>query len=162
VVKKVFDGTEDWYDSVSMGNRRDTNYFRLKLGGVDYGVPNLVVSNKYKTGILTVNNTTLGVDVIRSSSTTERFSGFNVVIRPEDFTTLSVSACKERLAEWYAAGDPLVVYYVLATPEVTDISDLLPADNLIEVEGGGTITFENEHSIAVPSEVVYQTKGASE
>lgn len=53
-------------------------------------------------------------------------------------------------------------YYELATPEVTDISDILPADNLIEVEGGGTITFVNEHGLAVPSEVVYQMKGASE
>ena len=54
-----------------------------------------------------------------------------------------------------------LLYYGLATTEVTDISDLLPADNLIEVEGGGTITFENEHGLAVPSEVIYQTKGAA-
>lgn len=55
-----------------------------------------------------------------------------------------------------------LLYYGLATPEIIDISDILSADNLIEVEGGGTITFENEHGLAVPSEVVYQMKGASE
>ena len=48
-----------------------------------------------------------------------------------------------------------LLYYGLATPEIIDISDILPADNLIEVEGGGTITFENEHGLAVPSEVAY-------
>lgn len=53
-------------------------------------------------------------------------------------------------------------WVALDAVEVTDISDILPADNLIEVEGGGTITFENDHGHAVPSEVVYQMKGASE
>ena len=51
-----------------------------------------------------------------------------------------------------------VVWYALSTPEVTDISDLLPADNLISVEGGGTLTFENEYGYAVPSEVEYQVE----
>jgi hypothetical protein len=49
--------------------------------------------------------------------------------------------------------------YILGTPEVTDISDILPADNYIEVEGGGTLTFVNEHSQAVPSAVTFVTKG---
>ena len=161
VVKKVFDGTENWYDSVSMGNARDTNYFRLKIGDLYYGVADLAVSNKYATANITVSNKALGVDIIQSTSSTAAFSGCNIGIRPEDFDTLKTAEFKARLAEWYAAGDPLVVYYVLTAPEVTDISDILPADNLIEVEGGGTITFENEHGLAVPSEVIYQTKGAA-
>lgn len=161
VVKKVFDGTENWYDSVAMGNARDTNYFRLKIGDLYYGVADLAVSNKYATANITVSNKALGVDIIQSTSSTAAFSGCNIGIRPEGFDALRVADFKALLAEWYAAGDPLVVYYVLTTPEVTDISDLLPADNLIEVEGGGTITFENEHGLAVPSEVIYQTKGAA-
>lgn len=51
------------------------------------------------------------------------------------------------------------IYYELATPELIDISDLLPADNLIEVEAGGTLTFKNQHGddycIPIPSEVEY-------
>ena len=54
-----------------------------------------------------------------------------------------------------------VLVYGLATPEVTDISDLITSDNLIGVEGNGTITFENEYGYAVPSEVTYQLKGAT-
>ena len=50
------------------------------------------------------------------------------------------------------------VWYALSTHEVTDISDLLPADTLISVEGGGTLTFENEYGYAVPSEVEYQVE----
>ena len=49
--------------------------------------------------------------------------------------------------------------YEMQTPETTDISDLITADNLIEVEGGGTLTFVNEYGAAVPSTILYQVKG---
>jgi hypothetical protein len=54
------------------------------------------------------------------------------------------------------AGEML--YYELATPIITDISDLLPEDNFIGVEGNGTLTFKNEYEYAVPSEVEYQVE----
>ena len=50
----------------------------------------------------------------------------------------------------------VMLYYELAEPIVTDISDLITADNLIGVEGGGALTFENEYGYAVPSEVVFK------
>lgn len=62
-------------------------------------------------------------------------------------------------ASFKAAVSGSTLYYKLAEPIVTDISDLLPADNLIGVEGNGTLTFENEYGYAVPSEVAYQLKG---
>lgn len=40
--------------------------------------------------------------------------------------------------------------------KITDLSDVLSDDNLFEVEGGGTLTFDNEHQNAVPSTVLYQ------
>ena len=50
-------------------------------------------------------------------------------------------------------------YYELATPIETDISAYLTDDNLIEVEAGGTLTFQNQHGdnyrIPVPSEETY-------
>lgn len=58
----------------------------------------------------------------------------------------------------YLAKNPLTVVYALAAPEVTDISDLLPADNLISVEGGGTLTFENEYGYDMPNTVTYMLK----
>jgi hypothetical protein len=60
-----------------------------------------------------------------------------------------------------SAMSGVMLYYELAEPIVTDISDILPADNLIAVEGGGTITMVNEHEYAVPSEIIYQVKGVS-
>lgn len=57
----------------------------------------------------------------------------------------------------------VILYYELATPIVTDISDLLTDDFLrnIEVEAGGSITFKNgndDYRIPVPSELEYIVK----
>ena len=61
-------------------------------------------------------------------------------------------------ATFKAAMSGVMLVYELAEPEVTDISYLITADNLIGVEGGGTLTFENEYGYAVPSEVEYQVE----
>lgn len=58
----------------------------------------------------------------------------------------------------------VILYYELANPIVTDISDLIPDDFLrnIEVEAGGSITFKNsngdDYRIPVPSEEEYVVK----
>ena len=55
---------------------------------------------------------------------------------------------------------PIHLIASLAEPVITDISDLLPDDNLIGVVGGGTVTPVNKHGYAVPSKITYQLKGA--
>lgn len=54
-----------------------------------------------------------------------------------------------------------ILYYELATPEVTDISNVLPSDNFIGIEGGGTITAIQKwgYDYDVPSEITYMLKG---
>ena len=54
-----------------------------------------------------------------------------------------------------AAMAGVMLYYELAEPVVTDISDLLPADSYIGVEGGGTVTMVSEYGYDVPSKVVF-------
>lgn len=76
-------------------------------------------------------------------------SDFNV--RVIDFAYVDAEGFKDGVS-----GEML--YYELATPEVTDISGLLPADNFMEVEGGGTITAVNEYGFDVPSEITYMVK----
>lgn len=61
-------------------------------------------------------------------------------------------------ASFKAAMQGVMLYYELAKPIVTDISDLLTEDNLLAVEGGGTLTFVNENGLAVPSTIKYQIK----
>lgn len=59
-------------------------------------------------------------------------------------------------ATFKAAMSGVMLVYELAEPEVTDISDLLP-DNLIGVEDGGTLTFNNEFGYDVPNTVNFYT-----
>ena len=50
----------------------------------------------------------------------------------------------------------VMAVFGLATPTAEDID--ITDDNLIGVECGGTLTFENEYGYDVPSEVTYQIK----
>lgn len=81
-----------------------------------------------------------------------RHSSIRFFIRDSSYS--DVSAFK-------SAMSGVMLYYELAEPIITDISDLLPEDNFIGVEGGGIITMANEYEYAVPSEITYQIKGAS-
>ena len=51
--------------------------------------------------------------------------------------------------------------YWIPTGREIDISAYLPADNLIEVEGNGSITFVNAYQLPVPSKIEYQLKEAN-
>ena len=58
-------------------------------------------------------------------------------------------------ADFKASMLGVKLIYKLATPETIDISNLITDDNLIGVEGGGTLTFVNEYGYSVPNEVVF-------
>jgi hypothetical protein len=77
-----------------------------------------------------------------------------ICIRQSDTSLTTASAINA-----YLSANPLTVYFELATPIETDISAYLTDDNLIQVEAGGTLTFENQHGddyqIPVPSEETY-------
>lgn len=58
-----------------------------------------------------------------------------------------------------AAMQGVMLLYELATPVETDVSDYFGEDNLIGVEGGGTVTMVNEYEYDVPSVIEYTVKG---
>lgn len=95
---------------------------------------------------------------LNTGNCTNHLAASYLYIRLIDDTVSTSAEAKAKLKQWYDAGTPLVVEYVLATPIETDISDLLPTDNFIEVEGNGTLTFENEYKNAAPSEIIYQVR----
>ena len=55
----------------------------------------------------------------------------------------------------------VMLVYELAEPIITDISDILSADNFIAVEGDGSLTFKNENEYDVPSEVEFYINAVS-
>lgn len=56
----------------------------------------------------------------------------------------------------YLSTNNLSVVYILKTPIKEDLSTYLTDDNLIYVEGGGTLEFVNGYGYDVPNEVFYQ------
>lgn len=80
-----------------------------------------------------------------------------LTIFPSDTSILSIADFNA----WFA-NNPTEFYYELATPIVEDISDILPADNLIGVEGGGTVRMVSEYGYDVPNTIVYQLDNESE
>lgn len=75
---------------------------------------------------------------------------------------LWIEATVEQFTEdsWkaYLAANPVEIVYPLGTPIVTDVSDILPDDNFVEVEGGGSITAMNQYGLAAPTAITYQLK----
>ncbi len=126
------------------------NRFKL-LGFAKTGVhpPVICVSNKY------VYEPTVTSD--GATKTGVLVDGDILCIRDMDYTSLA--SFKAYLVEQYANGTPVTIVYALAEPIETDITDLLTADNFIEVEGGGTITMVNDYGYDVPSEITYMLKG---
>jgi hypothetical protein len=143
---KTLKGSETW---VLVSGSGVTPYFYHVLGTYGTVIPNAVLCNDYKTVTIGSSTKEEGIYVTNSSA----YKGATLYVRDLRFAT--VDEWKAHLAE-----NPLTIYYGVATPIVTDITDLVKDfDNLIPVEGGGTIVFENEHKIAIPSKIVYQLKG---
>ena len=118
----------------------------IQFKNVDNNIkPNLICANY--TGV-SFNDFYSKPDVDKTISTTGQY----LFIRDLSYTDVStfVSTLK---------GVSLV--YALATPTAEDISNLITDDNLIGVEGGGTLTFVNEYGYAVPNEVFYQLRGVT-
>lgn len=141
VGEAVFDGTEWWRHVTDDPNPCFTTVLQTTLNGT----PALCSHFKHNNFPYVLPTGTTGVFGWDSSYINLYFASGHT----------SVEEWKAYLAEQYANGTPVTVLYELATPEVTDISDILPADNYIGVEGGGTLTFVNEYNYNVPTEVTF-------
>ena len=136
VEKKVFDGTEYWRKSTTQAGV----YFAFSIPDA-YG-QGATVCNKHP-------------------SESPDYKGIPAAYLASDFIVFpdnppdTVNGWKAQLAEWYAKGDPLTVYYELAEPIVTDISHLITEDNLIPVDGGGVIIAQNENEESAPTTIMY-------
>ena len=139
VERKVFDGTEAW------SRKAQSN------GAVYFEI---MPANKKPSGAAFTNK--YPADMPASIPYTNN-TNYGFLVFPDN-PHATADEWKAQLAAWAAAGDPLVLYYELATPIVTDISHLMPRDNFLPVEGGGVIIAANENADAAPTTVVYQLK----
>ena len=141
VDKVVYNGTESW------GRGTYNGYIKFEIGISKLKGNTVVIADRFVWG-------TPSATLTNCLATTPR----SICVYPSNPPD-TVEGWKAQLAEWYAEGDPLTVYYELKEPIVTDISHLLTEDTFLAVEGGGTITAANEHSLAAPSTIVYRKRG---
>lgn len=143
VKRKIFDGTETF----SFG---ESGEFRC-AGITAINNSNTVncICNHYAAETRSGMINTANIDKLSASASHVRW---------RDSTATTVAEMKAKLKAWYDAGDPLTVDYIIDTPIVTDISDLITPDNIIEVTGNGVIVFKNQYNLAPASTVTYQTK----
>ena len=138
--------------------------FVKRVGVVDMGTLDWTFESGNSRFIALVENlasiTTRGDNVLSSKFITDtsaevgdNWKGFSNLSKVFVYTTEYFSAISFK-----ADLSGVMLYYELAEPIITDISNILSEDNLIGVEGNGTITFVNEYKFAVPSEITYQIK----
>jgi hypothetical protein len=80
----------------------------------------------------------------------------NVYITDGRFTDLNTAKAILNERPVYVVG--IIRDYASEYSKITDISDILPEDNLIGVQGRGTMRAENEFGYDVPMTVTYQIK----
>lgn len=136
-VKKItLDGSESWTLMTSTGiNQLYTN-----------GIPSDAVSSGDGT-VKTLNTqyTDISINDRAGNYNTCYTGSLGIAFNIENMT---VEAWKEQLS-----ANPLTVYYVTSEPIITDISDII---SQIEVQPGGTITFEqSSYCLPVPTEVEF-------
>jgi hypothetical protein len=140
-------GTQYWSKST---NAESNTYYTII-----HGMQNARTDAERKTGWLCEKydaSSVLSASNLDNKSAIRYTNNSTFYVRDDDYTDA---------ASFKAAMAGVMLYYELAEPIVTDLSNILTDDNLIGVEGGGTITMANEHEYAVPSEIIYQVKGVS-
>ena len=142
-VGRVDLGTQNWVYSISQGMRFSSPVTSMALPIDSAGQIDGIICKSYIPSIVVISNPT-GVDMAMA-----RYKNGRIYIRNSAYTDETT---------FKAAMTGVYLYYELATPIETDISQYL-TDNLIEVGAGGTLTFENsngdDYHIPVPSTETY-------
>lgn len=155
VKKQIFNKIQGFYSC--LGGNSTKHY--VKLGTIENGdflLPHTndhvytLISNRY--------------DATKAYNTARGLGGNSISVEASQnaLGTGSILVYDETLqteAAWNAklATEPIEVVYVV-NPIVTDISNLLPEDNFIEVTSGGVVVADNANKLAAPTTITYQTK----
>lgn len=134
---------------------------KIVLDGVTYPVLQVAKYVDLYTLVFAVGNTVPNTKVLAvgyESEVNNYTVGTNIFINANNYILVTLpdqTITTEAGANSYLQQHPIECI-VSQTETVTDISDLLPYDNLIGVEGGGSITMQNEYGYDVPAKVTYQ------
>jgi hypothetical protein len=146
--KIIFTGDEDWVLAWSSGGETACYYVGIK------DLSPLKTDKKHQTNshfeFGSRGNEKFGVTSIHAGGGVRFYTVYQ-------FPTLEewVAYVKSQ----YENGTPITSVISIANPNVVDISTYLTDfDNILEVEGGGSLKFVNEYGQAVPSSILYTVK----
>lgn len=143
----VLNGTEAWslYASAS-------NHFQITVNDNKFGADlNPIICSEY------ITHKEQGSQYSNLPRAVMSVDGGIIRIKDDRFDT--VDSFKAYVAELYAKGTPITITYALANPIEIDITT--DFDNIINVEGGGSLEFVNEYKNAAPSSITYLIKEGS-
>jgi hypothetical protein len=138
----VVDGVNVKFDVASTAN--GYRYFAITLPKVAYNYNSLVASHFEVSYKLEPGYAYL------SGSPRIRLACYFI-----DQTMTTTEEANAYAAERYNSGNPIKFVVAYETAEESDITDLMPKENLIKVLGSGRIVAENEHSDPVPFSIKY-------
>jgi len=153
----TFNGTENWQRSDTNDTTTKGYYFYIEVSDC------VTVSGGSDVSDITATNFNAGSpNSIYGGAQTggpyiSYWTGSNHRICIYDRDNLAfktVAEFKQWLADKYTNGNPIVVNYKLATYNTTNVSQYI-TNNVIEVEAGGYLVFENQYGQAVPSDITY-------
>jgi hypothetical protein len=162
---------ETYHNRIVWDPENGVKQYRQEIGRIDLGTLAWTpTGGRFKTvapisGIKFFSNekSVCLSDVYQNYPYNELYRGINT----EGFTGISVDgsgyiqvvdSAYGSVGDFITAMQGKMLLYALATPIVTDLPTVLDDNNFIKVEGGGTITAENEHMLAAPTTVIYQKK----
>lgn len=141
------DGTRKKYECIGYATPPTIAKVHTRSNGIPYITFN-VSGVKANTKILP-SFKEYSAEIYTDNDMSVYYSGGGFVVNDSRFTSVDEA---NRILNGF------VVYYELATPIVTDISNILTPDNYIEVEGGGTITAVTELNVGAPTTIYYATE----
>lgn len=150
-VNSVDLGTLEWFAGESGKVNFQTSQVTGQKLTKNYTILPNIICSKYS---VKVQNAMWGHTSVTGITTNANVDGYVYV---NDTSYTDATAFKQ-------AMQGVILYYELATPIITDISDLIPDDFLrnLTVEAGGSMTFKNgngdDYRIPVPSEEEYIVK----
>ena len=117
IKKLVFDGTEEWTNPSS---RTSNAYFRTRIGA---GTSTIVSADEICSHYVRTIISTSTIDIGFCTQNSESANSDYLAIRPDNASQLSIDNFKTYLQQQYAAGTPVTIWYVLATPITATLNE---------------------------------------
>lgn len=163
VGRYVMTGDEQFYSDKMYIGVNSTNFYLIMDIGEKQSTDAEIISNKLSYLEYNWSEDTNYNTICFNSGNQIHIRLLNSELGTTNQTSIDevITAMKNYCKNLYESDNPIIIYYELAEPIVTDISDIIgdTFQEPFEVESGGSLTFKNTngdgYKVAVPSNIQY-------